>query len=176
MLTLKGKNIYLRALEPEDLDFVFTVENNESFWEISAHSAPYSRFLIKQYLENSHRDIYEVRQLRLVISTNDEEAIGLIDLFDFDPKHKRAGIGILINDQNMRGRGFGEEALQLLCKYCFVHLNLHQVYAGVGGGNWPSRRLFEKSGFRQTGRKKEWNFVNGDFEDELLYQLKNNVH
>lgn len=176
MLTLKGKNIYLRALEPEDLEFVFTVENNESFWEISAQSAPYSRFLLKQYLENSHRDIYEVKQLRLVISTNDEVAIGLIDLFDFEPKHKRAGIGILINDQEMRGKGYGEEALQLLCRYCFVHLALHQVYAGVGAGNFPSRRLFEKTGFRQTGRKKQWNFVNGNFEDELLYQLINNVH
>src|SRR5690554_2175061 len=101
MLTLKGTNIYLRALEPEDLDFVFTVENNESLWEISTQSAPYSRFLLKQYLENSHRDIYEVKQLRLVISTNEEMAIGMIDLFDFDPKHKRAGIGILINDQEM---------------------------------------------------------------------------
>ena len=67
MLSLKGDKIYLRALEPEDLDFVHAVENNEEFWEVSATQTPYSRFMIKQYLENAHRDIYDVKQLRLVI-------------------------------------------------------------------------------------------------------------
>lgn len=176
MLTLQGKNIYLRALEPEDLELVYNIENNEAFWEVSAQSTPYSQYLIKQYLENSHKDIYEAKQLRLVICTRQGEAIGLIDLYDFDPKQLRAGVGIVIEDRNRRGQGYGEQALQLLSKYCFVHLGLHQVYAGVGADNFTSRRLFEKLGFRQTGRKKDWNFVNGSFKDELLYQLLNNVH
>ena len=45
---LKGEKVYLRALEPEDLDFVFEVENNTDIWEISATQTPYSKFLIKQ--------------------------------------------------------------------------------------------------------------------------------
>ena len=86
MVTLQGKNIYLRALEPEDLEFVYAIENDESIWEVSNTQTPYSRFLIRQYLENAHQDIYEAKQLRLVICKNqDTEAIGLIDLFDFDP-------------------------------------------------------------------------------------------
>ena len=89
MITLKGANIYLRALEPEDLEFVYAIENNESVWEVSNTQTPYSRFLIKQYLENAHQDIYEAKQLRLAICSNDtQKAIGLIDLFDFDPKNR----------------------------------------------------------------------------------------
>lgn len=176
MLTLKGKNTYLRALEPEDLELVYNIENNETFWEISTQSTPYSQYLIRQYLENSHKDIYEVKQLRLVICTSQGQAVGLIDLYDFDPKQLRAGVGIVIEDQKNRGKGYGQQALELLCKYCFTHLGLRQVYAGVGADNFPSRRLFEKMGFRQAGRKKDWNFVNGSFKDELLYQLINNVY
>ena len=68
MVTLKGEHIYLRALEPEDLEFIHAIENDESVWEVSNTETPYSRFLIKQYLEESHKDIYQVKQLRLVIS------------------------------------------------------------------------------------------------------------
>jgi diamine N-acetyltransferase len=52
---------------------------------------------VKQYLENAHQDIYEAKQLRLAICQDqDFPALGLIDLFDFDPKNNRAGVGIVI--------------------------------------------------------------------------------
>ena len=176
MLTLYGEHIFLRALEPEDFDLIFSVENNEEFWEISTNSTPYSRYIIKQYLENSHKDIYEVKQLRLVISRNDKTPVGLIDLFDFEPKHRRAAVGIVINDKDNRGSGYGAEALELLCNFCFSHLGLHQLYANIGIDNIPSQQLFEKRGFKKSGHKKDWNFINGKFKDELVYQLIQNVH
>ena len=54
MVTLKTDHCYLRALEPEDLEFVYKVENDESVWEVSNTNAPYSRFLIKEYLSLIH--------------------------------------------------------------------------------------------------------------------------
>jgi diamine N-acetyltransferase len=176
MLTLKGEKVYLRALEPEDLDFLYELENNEEFWEVSTTSTPYSRYVLKQYLENAHKDLYEVKQLRLVICESKGETLGLIDLFDFDPKHRRAAVGIIIKNKSSRQKGFGTEALKLLCKYCFTHLQLHQLYANVGINNASSRVLFEKSGFRLTAQKKDWNLINGEFQDELTYQLIHNVH
>ena len=171
MLTLYGNNIFLRALEPEDFDMIFSVENNEEFWEISTNSTPYSRYIIKQYIENSHKDIYEVRQLRLVICTNDKTPVGLIDLFNFEPKHRRVAVGIVINNKENRGSGYGGEALELLCNFCFTHLGLHQIYANIGIDNVPSQHLFEKAGFKKSGQKRDWNYVNGKFKDELIYQL-----
>lgn len=167
----------MRALEPEDLDFLYVVENDEQFWEVSATSVPFSRYLLKQYLENSHRDIYEVKQLRLVISTYDHVMVGFIDIFDFDPKNQRAALGILIQSTVHRNKGFGSESLRLLCKYCFVNLGLHQVYVNVAADNNLSKLLFEKAGFQCTARKKDWIKVNDGFKDELTYQLmNNNVH
>lgn len=177
MVTLKGDKVFLRALEPEDLDFLFTVENDEQFWEVSATNVPFSRYLLRQYLDNSHRDIYDVKQLRLVISQYDHTPLGFIDIFDFDPKNQRAALGILIQSTANRNKGFGFESLQLLCNYCFVQLGLHQVYVNVGADNSSSKLLFEKAGFKCTARKKDWIKVNDGFKDELTYQLiNNNVH
>lgn len=171
MVTLKGKNIYLRALEPEDLDFIHSVENDESFWEISNTETPYSKYLIKQYLEKSHKDIYEVKQLRLVISNYSDEALGMIDIFDFDFKNSKAGIGILIKDVEHRNLGVGQEALELLTNYCFSHLNLHQLYCNIFEDNEPSIKLFSNLGFKKIGLKKDWCLVNGQYKNEYLFQL-----
>jgi diamine N-acetyltransferase len=172
MITLKGQNIYLRALEPEDLEFVYQLENDESVWEISQTQTPYSRFLIRQYLDNAQQDIYEAKQLRLAICKNDSfQAIGLIDLFDFDPKNKRAGIGILIQNEENRLKGFGRQALELLIHFAFERLELHQLYANIQTTNEASIALFTTFGFECVGIKKEWNFQNGNYSDEALYQL-----
>ncbi len=176
MLTLQGQKVFLRALEPEDLDFVHEIENNENFWEISSTQAPYSRFLIRQYIENAHRDIYDIKQLRLVICTKRGRPVGLIDVYDLEPRDKRAAIGILIADKKDRKKGFGSESLTLLCDYCFTHLGLHQVYANVASSNEESMRIFENNGFRKVGLKKDWTLFNGNYKDEWLYQLINNVH
>lgn len=142
MVTLKGERIYLRALEPEDLELIYAIENDESVWEVSQTQTPYSRFLIKQYLENCHKDIYEVKQLRLVIVTNDDEAVGFVDLFDFDPKNDKVGLGVLVLNE-ARGKKYGREALELLINYVFTNLYVHQIYANVLEDNLVSIKLFE---------------------------------
>lgn len=171
MITLKGKHIYLRALEPEDLDFIHSVENDETFWEISNTETPFSKYILKQYLENSQKDIFEIKQLRLVISNYENEALGMIDLFDFDFKNSRAGIGILVKESANRQQGFGKEALQLLVNYSFQHLNLHQLYCNITEDNKASISLFTNQGFEKVGLKKDWNLINGSFQNEYLFQL-----
>lgn len=173
-LTLTGDNIFLRALEPEDLDFVYAIENDETIWEVSNTQTPYSRFLIREYLKNAQQDIFEAKQLRLAICKKGIfQPIGLIDLFEFDPRNNRAGIGILIKDTGNRNSGIGTETLDLLLRYAFKNLNLHQLFANIDSENEASLKLFTNFGFQQIGIKKEWNFVNGKYKDELLFQLIN---
>jgi diamine N-acetyltransferase len=174
MITLKGDTVYLRALEPNDLEFVYVMENDQSIWEVSNTQTPYSRFLIKQYLENAHQDIYEAKQLRLAICQDqDFPALGLIDLFDFDPQNNRAGVGIVIQAAANRNLSIGSEALDLLIRYAFHNLNLHQLYANIATENAASIALFTKFGFQKIGVKKDWTFVNGSYKDEALFQLIN---
>ncbi|WP_411031016.1 GNAT family N-acetyltransferase [Spongiimicrobium sp. 3-5] len=174
MLSLKGNHIFLRALEPEDLEFLYTLENDTDIWEVSGTATPYSKQVLKLYLENAHRDIYEVKQLRLCICNHNDKRLGLIDLFDFDPKNLRAGIGIVVLDKEDRNKGVGAEAISILIKYAFENLNLRQLYANVMEDNKPSIHLFKKMGFVEAGVKKDWIFSNGTFKNEILLQnIKN---
>ncbi len=173
MVTLKGGLVYLRALEPEDLDFLYELENNTGIWEISGTITPYSRHVLKLYLENAHRDIFEVKQLRLCICDHQNKVIGLIDLFEFDPNNLRAGIGIVIMELGERNMGRGGEAIDLLCDYAFKVLNLRQVYANVGAENEASIHLFLKKGFQQAGIKRDWQLFEGSFRDVILFQKFN---
>ena len=169
MVNLRGNHIYLRALEPNDLNFIYELENNTAIWEISGTTAPYSKHVLKQYLDNAHRDIYDVKQVRLCICKG-EKVLGLIDLFDFDPQNKRAGVGIVILEEKERNQGIGTEAIQLLSDYSFTTLGLRQLFANVMEDNSASLYLFKKMGFEEVGIKKDWIFSNGEFKNEILLQ------
>jgi len=171
MNTLLGEKINLRALEPEDLEFLYQIENNESFWEVSHTQTPFSKYILKQYLENAHLDIFEAKQLRLLIEEKStKKQIGMIDLFDFNPSHKRAGVGILI-DQEFQQNGFASEAISLLINYSFSILDLHQLFANITLDNTKSITLFKKHNFKEVGIKKDWILSEGKFKDEILFQL-----
>jgi diamine N-acetyltransferase len=171
---MKYEEIRLRALEPEDLELLYEWENDDSNWIISNTISPFSRFTLKRYLENSHKSIYETGQLRLMIDhIADNATIGTIDLFDFDPFHKRAGIGILIADENYRRKGYASMALTCLSTYCFRTLHLHQIYCNILGSNTESMELFRKHGFIETGIRKDWINASEGYFDEHMFQLIN---
>jgi diamine N-acetyltransferase len=169
---MKCEKINLRALEPEDLELLYEWENNDSYWMISNTVTPFSKFTLKRYLKHSHKNIYETGQLRLMIDIiAEKKTIGTIDLFDFDPFHKRAGIGILIADETQRRKGYASMALKCLIQYCFTTLQLHQLYCNILANNNESIELFEKLGFVRVGTKKEWVQTADGYLDEYMFQL-----
>ncbi|WP_430425490.1 GNAT family N-acetyltransferase [Maribacter litoralis] len=173
MVTLKGKQIYLRALEQKDLNFLYLIENDTKVWEVSGTVTPYSKDVLQLYLDNAHRDIFDVKQLRLVICTLEHKTLGLIDVFDFEPNHKRAGIGIVILDEDQRNKGIGTEAITLLTNYLYETLGLQQVYANILEDNLSSLHLFKKLGFQVVGVKKDWVRFKNTFKNEVLLQKIN---
>lgn len=170
-MKLKSDHILLRAIEPADIDHLYAWENDTDNWAVSNTQTPFSKFVLEQYLTSAHEDIYTVKQLRLIICKADGEAVGAIDLFDFDPNHMRAGVGILIADKTDRRKGYASEALKLLTDYCFTTLNLHQLYCNITVDNEASVLLFQKHGFQITGIKKHWIREGSKYKDELMLQL-----
>lgn len=174
MTNIRGNKIILRALEPKDLDDLYTWENNPENWLISSTSAPFSKHVLEQYIESSHQDIYQTRQLRLIIEDIENSvSVGAIDIFDFDPLNQRAGLGILIAEPENRGKGYASESLSLILEYCFQTLGLKQVYCNILTSNTESIKLFENKGFKFIGTKKEWIRSGRDWLDENMYQLVN---
>ncbi len=166
------ESITLRALELSDVDMLYQWENDISFWQVSNTLTPYSRHVLEQYVLNAHLDIYSTKQLRLIIELiKGNKSIGCIDLFDFDPRHKRAGVGILIADKMEQGNGYASAALSLLINYAFNKLNLNQLFCNITADNESSLKLFAKHGFKQVGLKKEWINEGGIWKDEYFLQL-----
>ncbi|KAA3436270.1 GNAT family N-acetyltransferase [Rufibacter hautae] len=153
---LQTDRIFLRAPEPSDLAFLYQLENDPALWAVSMSVAPFSQEALRQYLESASLDIYAARQLRLMVCLQEgQKAIGTVDLFDFEPLHQRAGVGIaLASDQ--RGQGYGKETLQLLEEYAAQVLQLHQLYASVAQENTTSLKLFRQVGFQEVGVRKDW--------------------
>ena len=168
---LKGQNITLRALEPDDAEVLYQWENNPEIWKVSNTLVPFSKHILEQYVNGAH-DIYLTKQLRLMIC-NGNLSIGTIDLFDFDPFHQRAGIGILIGEKSQRKMGYASEAMDLLIEYCFSTLLLHQLYCNIGAENEGSLKLFLSKDFKIIGAKKDWIRNSEGFNDEYLLQLIN---
>ncbi len=174
---MKYEKVRLRALEPEDLELLYEWENNDAYWVISNTVSPFSKYTLKRYMENSHKSIYETGQLRLMIDISEEKkTIGTIDIFDFDPFHKRAGIGILIADEAQRKKGYASMSLKCLIDYCFRTLQLHQLYCNILSNNSESIDLFKKMGFTESGMKKEWVKTTDGYLDEYMFQLINTQH
>jgi diamine N-acetyltransferase len=171
---MQFKDIMLRALEPEDLELLYEWENNDSYWIVSNTITPFSRYILKRYLEDSHKNIYETGQLRLmIVHIPDKATIGTIDIFDFDPFNKRAGLGVLIADENYRRKGYASMALTCLINYCFNTLQLHQLYCNILNNNTESIDLFKKHGFVQSGEKKDWIKTTEGYLNEYIFQLIN---
>ncbi len=170
-MNLRGENIFLRALEPGDLEILYKWENNPGIWRVSNTLAPFSKFVLEQYLVNAHEDIFTAKQIRLMVCSHDSKAIGTIELFDFDALNGRVGIGILI-DGSEQGKGYAQEALRVLIDYCFEILMLKQVFCNISASNEKSIHLFRKIGFTESGCKKSWNKTGQNtYEDEFILQL-----
>ena len=148
--------MHLRALEPDDLDFLYDLENDPSIWGVSDTLVPVSRHALREYLDHAAADFYVVRQLRLVVTTDiGSPAVGVVDLFDYDPLHQRAGVGITIRGRERR-HGYARQALELLKNHARAVLRLHQIYATVGADNAASMKLFRAAGFRRVGTRRGW--------------------
>ncbi len=170
---LQGKKLRLRALEPSDTEVLYRWENSSSAWLVSGTLTPFSKHVIAQYISSSHNDIYINRQLRLMLEPPGADPVGCIDLFDFDPANRRAGVGILIGDVSQRRKGYASEALSLLRDYCFGVLHLHQLYAHIAAGNKESMGLFIKCGFEESGVLKQWSYQRERWIDEHIMQCIN---
>ena len=167
---LEFGKIRFRALEPNDIDLLYEWENDSEIWEVSNTLEPFSKYILAKYIKESQRDIYESKQVRMVIETLEGNAVGAIDLFDFDPFHFRAGVGILIHDGKDRKLGYATDALQLLCTYATNHLRLHQLFANISADNLASIQLFTNNGFELCGTKKDWRKTLDGWKNELMFQ------
>ena len=160
----------LRAAEPEDLDLMYLVENDTALWEFGNTNVPYSRFALRQFIEQTSNDINTDGQVRLVIAlSSNRNAIGFVDLQNYNLRYRRAEVGIVIMPEWQR-QGIGEEVLGILAKYASKHLYIHQLFALVSVTNIAAQALFSKAGFNRTATLQHWLRNGEEWQDAMVYQ------
>lgn len=171
---LANDNMRLRAPEPEDLELLYKMENDTTLWSVGNATLPYSRYTLRNYIEQTNNDLYSERQARFVIELADGTAAGMIDLADYSPLDARAEVCIGLLSEH-RGTGTAIEALTLLCEYAFGFLGVNQLYAYIPENHEKSKKLFQKAKFSETATLKKWKREGEKFIDISLFQLfKNN--
>ena len=166
---LKDDAISLRTPEPEDLELMYAMENDTTLWSVGNTTLPYSRYTLRQYLEQSKQDLYAERQARFVIGVENGEAAGMIDLADFDPLNSRAEVCIGLLGK-YRGKGIATRALNLICDYAFKKLHINQLYAFIPEWNEESLGLFEKNGFKKSALLQQWQRTENGYNNVFLVQ------
>ena len=172
MEILKGNKISLRAVEPSDLDSLYLWENDTESWPSGANRAPLSRHLLWNYIQNYRADIFSERCIRLIITDNaaDDTPVGLVELYDYDPRDRRAMLGIYVAKASRR-RGFAREALALTADYARRVVDMHQLAVIVAEDNRESLRLFTDAGYKSSGKLRSWLRHDGLYHDAVIMQL-----
>ena len=162
----------LRALEPEDLEQLYAIENNLDDWDYSSMNAPFSHYALRDYIANQHCDLTIDQQVRLVVCDDEKEqqVIGLADIFNYDARHRRAEIGLIIG-KDFRNQGYATEATKLLIDYASRTCLLDQIYAFISKDNEHCCRIFDKNGFNRVSILKNWFRNANSFSDSIIFQL-----
>lgn len=158
----------LRALEPEDLELLYTIENSPEMWDVGASALPYSRHALRQHIRLQGDSLEENGCLRFVIE-QEEAPIGLIDLINYDARASRAEVSIALL-RSRRGQGLASAALEQLEQFCHNYTHLHQIYALIPEDNMASVELFRRCGFLHTSTLTDWHFQGGKYQNALLFQ------
>lgn len=161
----------LRPLEPEDLELLYTIENDATLWDVSDDTTPYSRYALRQYIANQPQDLYQCRELRLIIVEKQTSLpIGIVDLVNYSPKNQRAEISIaLLRDK--RGKGYGEKAIFLLEEYVQRFYGMRMLYALVSSrNNTLANKMFKSLGYERIACLPQWHRRGDNFEDVDVMQ------
>ncbi len=168
---LQNENIYLRAVELSDVDMLYRWENDTSQWATANTHAPLSRTRLWNYANDYDGDIYASRSIRLVVCLNDtNEAIGTIDIYDFDPANAHASIGAYIAS-GKRGKGYGLQALEIAGRYAGHCIGIRQLMATVAADNTASQAMLVKAGYTLRGTLLNWLRHGELYKNALIYQL-----
>lgn len=161
--------IFLRAMEPEDLHLIYEVENDESIWDMGVTNVPYSKYLLLDYISNATGDIFADKQVRMIVENEAHETIGITDLMDFDPKHNRAELGIVIK-KPFRNKGYGQATIAKIVEYSKKVLHLHQIFCFVAEDNEKSCKMLQSSGFQDTMVLKDWLYDGEEYHAAKFFQ------
>ena len=164
---IKGKKITLRAVEESDLDLLHKWANDPITQDsIGLIYFPSSMEFHKdwfQKLKNSPLD------QRLAIETPDLGLIGISSICKIDWRNNHAWHGMILGDKDIRGKGYGQDALLTTMRYAFDEMHLERLDGSIIEYNAAAYHLYvNKTAWKEEGRKKNYYFHKGRYWDQFI--------
>ncbi len=143
--------VELRVVQSYDLELVMSWENNPEFWPYSATSGPFTHQEVSQFIAEC-QDLDLHKQCRFLITDDAYDGpLGALDIFEFDPVQKSAGIGILIAEAKNRRKGIAKSAILGLGQREDIKRKIRLLWCIIHSDNERSLRLFESCDFQIQG-------------------------
>lgn len=166
----EGRLVRLRAREPEDEPLSFQWFNDPEVTQFLTLRYPLSHASEREFLERQSQPAYGMASFS-VVKKSDGALLGGISLEDGQPENRSATLGIAIGDKAAWDGGYGTDAMRVLCRFGFDHMNLHRIQLEVYEGNERARHVYEKVGFVLEGTKRQAHFKYGRYWDVYLMGL-----
>ncbi|MBO4662390.1 MAG: GNAT family N-acetyltransferase [Bacteroidaceae bacterium] len=160
---------HLHAVEPEDLDLMYIIENDMQLWQHASTTVPFSRYTLQRYIKESTTDLFRDQQVRFAIHDDNDTTCGFLDIINFSPMHSRAETGIVLM-KDAQGRGLATIALREAWEYA-RQMHIRMLYSIVAEDNIQARKLFLRAGYRESAIIPSW-LQNGDnTQNAILFQI-----
>jgi RimJ/RimL family protein N-acetyltransferase len=169
---LSSKQIYLRALEKEDLPLLQKWANDAEIRELTGEVTPTSFSGMQEFFEKVQTD--SSRIWFVIVLKGTDRVIGETGLLRMFHPWRTTDLSIILGDKTAWGKGYGAEALYLLLDYAFGYLNFHRVSIGVVASNERAIRFYEKAGFKKEGIQREGYYHNHAYQDFVMMSILEN--
>ena len=163
---VRGERVYLRALEPDDIEHVHRWYEHADTARLMGEmprSRAHRRSDADGDVGKAGRDWFSF----VICLLSDDRPIGRADVFEIDRINGSAGFGIAIGEHDQRGAGLGTDAVNALADFCFGQLRLERLWLVTDSVNARAQRVYEKAGFVREGVLRRAFYQDGVFSDDI---------
>lgn len=165
---LVGERIYLSPRNIEDVEkFTEWLNDFETTDYIGRSSRILTKEAEKEYLENHINE----EATFAIVTLNEDKLIGTVSIENISHLRRIGTLGIFIGDKNYRNNGYGTEAIKLILDYGFNYLNLNNIKLDLMEFNERALACYKKCGFKEYGRRRKCNFINGKYYDTISMDI-----
>jgi RimJ/RimL family protein N-acetyltransferase len=162
-MNINGKIVTLRAIEKDDLELMRQMLNDPEIEGLVVGWAfPVSKYQQELWYENN---INDKNNLRFIIETEIDGAVGIATLTNIDWKNRRATHGIKLARRENRTKGIGTDSVMSIMRYAFDELQLNRLDGSWFDDNTASKMLYQKCGWKVEGRIRDCIYKNGKYRD-----------
>lgn len=162
--TLTDGVVWLRPLEPSDVDAVYACASDPVSQRFTTVPSPYHRNDAVEFVDRASAQVWP--GFEVAITDDDDTLLGTCGLRIRDEDSDVVTIGYMVGP-SARGRGVATRATRLLIDFAWT-VGAHRVALDAFGTNTASQKVAERCGMTREGVLREAHVGNGGVRHDLV--------